>query len=222
MSNIKITDDIQRNLEQKLINSSLNNDEEAFKELIELCVPNCRFTIKKDFHLSNFDLDDLTQIVTVKAWKNLSKFRKESSFYTWINSIFRNEAATFLIKKKNLQNFEVLSSLKLEEVEELNYSLANEDLNLQLNQTGEAILQYKEDIEEYRNIVENALHKLSLKYSDILKMIILEDKTYSEVAEILQIPVGSVMSRFYYAKKYAKKIIKEYARVNSIELTHLG
>ena len=52
------------------------------------------------------DADDVTQNVCIKIWKNLDKFRNESSLKTWITRICVNEALTYIEKKKRLLNLD--------------------------------------------------------------------------------------------------------------------
>ena len=52
------------------------------------------------------DADDVTQNVCIKIWKNLDRFRNESSLKTWISRICVNEALTYIEKKKKMLNLD--------------------------------------------------------------------------------------------------------------------
>ena len=52
------------------------------------------------------DADDVTQNVCIKIWKNLDRFRNESSLKTWISRICVNESLTYIEKKKKMLNLD--------------------------------------------------------------------------------------------------------------------
>ena len=54
------------------------------------------------------------------------------------------------------------------------------------------------------------------------KMVFEEGKSYKDVAGELNIPLGTVMSRLFFARKYVKKLILQYAKINNMQLYCLG
>jgi len=125
---------------------------------------------------------DLTQEVFLKIYKNLRKFRGESSLKTWIMKIATNHANSFFSRNK----FRKL---------------------LSFNKSTE----YIEDIKNKNNglklEVENALLKLRKKEREIIVLYYMEGFSYKEISIILGIPIGTVKSRLNRAKENLKKIL---------------
>lgn len=196
-----------------LIHLAKNGDENAFKELFENNFYKSKFLIKRQFNLSYEDLEDIMQKTSFKVWKNLNSFRGKVSFYNWFYSIFRNEALNF-VNKKNKISFYEKNNLNINYVHEL-YKDSSEIILLDTAQT---FLEKKEEIQEYKKIIDDLFTKLSPNHQKIIKLILVDGKTYKEASDILGISIGSIMSRFFYAKKKSQKIISEYSKSNELEL----
>lgn len=196
-----------------LLTKALNGDNDSFILLLQKSIPICRGEIKKNFKLSDPDLDDLEQKVSLKAWKNLKSLKSSSSFHCWLSSIFKNECRNFLVSKNRIEKIEKILSYS-----DLDDEKALENIGDVLQDAADAILQKKEDIEIYKSYVYFALEQLDEKSRNIVELVSFQDKTYGEAATILKIPLGSVMSGFYYAKKKMKETILNHAITNRLEL----
>jgi RNA polymerase sigma-70 factor (ECF subfamily) len=64
--------------------------------------------------------------------------------------------------------------------------------------------------------------KLSLSHREILELILEKEMSYEEAARKLNIPIGTVMSRLFFAKKHAKQILKQYDKFSAIQLSSVG
>ena len=198
---------------EALLKKALSGDNDSFTILLQKSILICRGGIKKKFNLSEPDLDDLEQKVSLKAWKNLKTLKESSSFHCWLHSIFNNECKDFVISRNKIDKIEkTIISNNLEDENIL------ENIDDILQDAADVILQKKEDIEVYKSCVYFALENLDKKSRNIVELISFHDKTYGEAALILKIPLGSVMSGFYYAKKKMKETIKNYAYQNGLEL----
>ncbi|MFA8344161.1 MAG: RNA polymerase sigma factor [Rhodothermaceae bacterium] len=132
------------------------------------------------------DAMDASQEAFIKAYRNYSKFDKDRKFFTWYYKILKNHCLNMIRGRKTDKKVDLL------ECKELNA----EDNTI-------------ENIEhkELKSEMEKALFKLSDSDREILILKEFENLSYNEIAELLDIPVGSVMSRLYYArKKLAKKL----------------
>jgi len=125
---------------------------------------------------------DLTQEVFLKIYKNLRKFRGESSLKTWIMKIATNHANSFFSRSK----FRKLLSFN-KSIEYLQ-DTKNENNGLKLE-------------------VENALLKLRKKEREIIVLYYMEGFSYKEISTLLGIPIGTVKSRLNRAKENLKKIL---------------
>ena len=85
--------------------SNENTKEKAFELLLKKYQKHIYYSARRITTIHE-DADDVTQNVCIKIWKNLDKFRSESSLKTWITRICVNEALTYIEKKKRLLNLD--------------------------------------------------------------------------------------------------------------------
>jgi RNA polymerase sigma-70 factor (ECF subfamily) len=207
-----------------LITSAQQGDTRAFDELIRDCLPKLKNLLAKHYHLQDTDFDDVIQVASNKAWTKIANFRGDSSFLTWFYTILRNETLNF-VKKKNIIDARELPAhfLDIEDGSEEDYEhILKCSINQQLQENAESILARKETLETYRQIIEDVLHKLTPDHRQIIQLVIQDEMTYREVSEKLKIPIGTVMSRFFFARKNAQKLIKQQAESKQVELECLS
>lgn len=129
---------------------------------------------------------DASQEAFIKAYRNFKKFDKNKNFFTWYYKILKNHCLNVI---RNIKN-------KKEE----NYIEIKNDSENPLDD-----IEQKEQIK----LLEDALKKLSFEKREIIILKEFEDKSYNEISGLLDIPVGSVMSRLFYARKELGKILKK-------------
>lgn len=129
------------------------------------------------------DANDVLQECFIKVWKNLSRFRSDSSIYTWLYRIATNEALSF-IKKRNRQASDSLES--------------DDGRLLQLNSDSyfdEAAANAK---------FELAISQLPTKQRLVFNMKYFEEMKYQDMAEILDTSVGALKASYHHAVKKIK------------------
>ncbi|HOK23443.1 MAG TPA: RNA polymerase sigma factor [Candidatus Hydrothermia bacterium] len=132
------------------------------------------------------DAIDLTQEIFIKVYKNLGKFRGQSSVKTWIMSIAINHVNDFFRKKRKFD------PVYFDDGEDAGDNSPSFDSTMDLD-------------DEVR--VERAMAKLKNWEREILTLYYMEGFQYEEIAELLKIPLGTVKSRLSGAKKSLRKII---------------
>ncbi|MGH9766320.1 MAG: RNA polymerase sigma factor [Blastocatellia bacterium] len=130
------------------------------------------------------DARDVCQETFLAAFRNLRKFRGDAKFSSWLYRIALNACHSRLRK----QGAMVEQSIDQEDDDGYRYELADngaENLpeRLQRNQRAE--------------LVRKALHALPAEMRQVIIMKEYEELTFTEIAEILQIPVSTVKSRLY-------------------------
>ena len=136
------------------------------------------------------DAKDLAQDAFVKAFKNLHRFRLESSFYTWLCRIAMNVSIDWLRRQK------------VRKAEAFDEGIASRDssgvisLAHHRNDPGK-------DLERKRiyAAILDALDELPEDQRHVVVLLEIEGMAYKEIASVLDIPEGTVMSRLYYARK---------------------
>ncbi|MFM7218342.1 MAG: RNA polymerase sigma factor [Bacteroidota bacterium] len=134
------------------------------------------------------DANDVTQNVFVKAWKALSGFRGESSFYTWLYRIATNECLSFLRERKRR------ALISLEDVE---YQLADKLASDPLY-SGDRI----------QLALQQAVMKLPPQQRLVFTMKYFENKKYEEIAEVLGLKVGGLKASYHHAVKKIEKSLQ--------------
>ncbi len=124
---------------------------------------------------------DVTQEAFIRVYRNFKSFNGKKKFFTWYYSILKNLCLNFIRDRKRKNETEYI------EFKENEHSQSK---------PGEAI-ENKELIEK----LQEAIDELDFDDREVIILKEFEDHTCKEIAEILNIPVGSVMSRLFYARK---------------------
>ncbi|HET9418469.1 MAG TPA: sigma-70 family RNA polymerase sigma factor [Chthoniobacterales bacterium] len=146
------------------------------------------------------DAWDLAQESFVKAWKSIKRFRRHSSFYTWIYRIVMNVTIDWLRKKQvKGTGAEFDDSIQLKEVDPASRTLPKADpLPHERMQRG-----------EIREKIDNAIKQLSPEHRAVILMKEIEGMQYHEIAETLGCSIGTVMSRLFYARKRLQNLLRD-------------
>lgn len=134
------------------------------------------------------DIQDIVQDVFVSAYQNIQNFDTAQRFSPWIYRIAHNAFVNRL--KKNSYN-----PLVLIDFDTMISHPAYED---------PAPLEREQ--KEMRVMIDKALANLQPKYREVLILHYLEDMSYKEISDILQIPSGTVGIRLKRAKEALKKV----------------
>lgn len=173
-----------------LLKKAIDGDTEAFELLIsrhQKYIYNIALKYMKDPD----DAYDISQEVLIKIFKNIEKFNMNSKFSTWIYRIAVNTCKDALRKKK-----EDVISIN----DEKSYVDAVED-----NREAPERKLYKKEINQS---IANALDELSVTYKEAIVLCDINGFSYQEIANILEIPVGTVRSRINRGRKKLRKILE--------------
>jgi len=131
---------------------------------------------------------DVSQDAFIRAFQALASFRGDSAFYTWLFRIVINVA-----RDRARQHAARGRAFGTERVEE-------EDWDRALADQGIAPDTHAAQVEE-RERIGRALSTLSEQHQAIIMLSDLEGLSYREIAEVLNIPMGTVMSRLHNARR---------------------
>jgi RNA polymerase sigma-70 factor (ECF subfamily) len=212
--------------DNELLQLAIQGDEEAFTKLVEASVEKVRPAIFGAFNpLNPDDFKDALQTAMDKAWRKMSTFRGESEFSTWFYIILKHELLNLLKVRSAIKKHEIpmVELFKLDPQEkEDDAARFHDTLDRAVTETAQTILEKQDDMEEYRKLITMVLEKLSPAHSQVIKLVLEDGKSYREVSDELNISIGTVMSRLYYAREHAQELIKQYAKRNNIQLSGLG
>ena len=143
--------------------------------------------------ISSEDAEDVLQDVFLTVYKNLNDFDGDLKFSSWIYRITHNKVVSLWRKSKNRP-----AVFKNED----NLTLFDDIVDKE-NVLEE--LMEKDMIRE----VERVLKKMKREYAEVLVLKFLEDKSYTEISDILKKPMGTVATLINRAKKEFRGIVKE-------------
>jgi RNA polymerase sigma-70 factor, ECF subfamily len=135
------------------------------------------------------EAEDLVQETFAKALRGFSSFTPGTDFRAWMFRILRN---TFLTSRTGLRA-KLTQSLEEDEAE------------------GEAVAVTWETPESFalasatRDALQAALERLPAEYREVVLLCDVEEMKYKDIAEVLSIPIGTVMSRIARARKLLRQ-----------------
>ena len=134
------------------------------------------------------DTDDILQEVFIKVWKNIYKFKGNSTLKTWIWSIATNKIRYFIRKRKLLSIF----------ISKENQDNLDDIISDEMTEFG--------DIE--KKLVK-ALNSLPVRQKLVFNMRYYEDMSYEEMSKILNVSVGGLKSSYHIAVKKIEKYLQD-------------
>jgi RNA polymerase sigma-70 factor (ECF subfamily) len=180
-----------------LVDRALEGDQSAFAELME------RYN-RSLFHMllkmvrNVDDAEDLTMEAFAKAFKNLDKFKKDFTFSTWLFRIATNNCIDF-IRKKRLQTTSIEDFYTDKDGETSNLDIKDDGLDPQ----EEAIKVQKIEI------IQELVNKLPSKYRRLVRLRYFEELAYQEIADELDLPLGTVKAQLHRARELLFDMIKD-------------
>ena len=132
------------------------------------------------------EAEDLVQEAYAKALKGFSSFQSGTNLRAWIFRILRN---TFLNSRTGLAASQTIALEDEEALEKVPAAVTRE--------TPETILFEQVN----RDVIQGAIEKLAVPFREVLLLADVEEMPYREIAEVLAIPVGTVMSRLARARR---------------------
>ena len=150
------------------------------------------------------DAEDLVQETYVKGWRSFHTFQEDTNLRAWLFRIMTNT----YINKYNAKKRKG-SEVELDDVEELFlYKRLGSIDQSQLSSSAEdQMLELFTDDE-----VKGALESLPEDFRIPVLLSDVDGFSYKEIAEMLEIPMGTVMSRLHRGRKAMQKMLYEYAR----------
>jgi len=172
-------------MEQEWICRARTGDSEAFGRLVRLYD---RKAYKAAYWILRNEEEsrDIVQEAFIRAFRNLSSFDPGRAFYPWLHRIVRN----LCYNRTRNRNYRAVS---LPDTEQESTMAGPEEALL----AGETSREVREAVDRLPEI-----------HREIILLKHFEDCSYKEIAEILEIPQGTVMSRLYNARKALKELLE--------------
>ena len=188
-----------------LIDRCAAGQEEAFRELFDRYREHV-YRVARRLVRDREEALDLTQEAFIKAFRSLDRFRGQSSFKTYLTRIAVNACLDF---RRRLRRATETGSAGAMELDEERVGVGGSREAARANVV-DPLLQAEK--RELQRALEEALDRLPENLRTTLLLHAVEGFTYREVADALEIPVGTVMSRIFYARNHLRKDLEPFLR----------
>ena len=179
--------------DRALILSSQKGDKQAFGLIVKRYMQRAYF-VALGFVGVHEDALDLSQEAFVRSYKAIKRFDPEKKFFTWFYQILRHCCYNFLRdQRKRVYTFSEMSTSAL-------LDIRDEEKN-----RPDRIVETK----ELAQSVWRTIQELDDHEKEIILLREFQEMSYQEIADLLNIPMGTVMSRLYSARKKLAHRIKE-------------
>lgn len=177
--------------ERRTIERAQNGERAAFGDLVKHYQKRA-YSIAYGFVGNREDALELAQDSFVKAYKAIHRFDLRMPFYPWLYRIVKNTCLNH-IKKRNRRRESSLNFM-MESGRDFPSPRKGPD--------------HKAILGELKGAVEYGLSTISQHHREIIVLRHIHEKSYSEIADCLEIPHGTVMSRLHGARKSLKKAME--------------
>lgn len=171
--------------DSQLVQCCLRGDTQSFRTLYQRHQQRVRAILYQ--LCDEATLDDLVQEVFLRAWKGLPKFRQAAKFSTWLYRIAWNVAS-------DQRQASARGRLQIERLTNHTPTQQNSPDVMHLH---------------YQDLVQRGLTYLSFDHRTVLVLHDLEEVPQKEIAEILEIPVGTVKSRLFHARAALRQFFEK-------------
>jgi RNA polymerase sigma-70 factor, ECF subfamily len=176
---------VPQNLDKDLVARSLRGDERAFRDLIERhhCVA---YAVVRAILRDSDDVEDVMQMVYLKAYRGLGSFRGDARFSTWLYQIARREALDVAARPQRATT----------DIDETPVAAPASD-------APDALVHDRDT----RDWVGRAMGELDEHYRTAIELRYMAEKSYEEIASLMGLPEGTVKTYVHRGKAELKRIL---------------
>lgn len=181
----------------KLVREAIDDkSERAYAALMDRYRDSIYFMLLKMVNNKD-DAEDLTIEAFGKAFKKLHQYTPNYAFSTWLFKIASNNCIDFIRKKKK-NTFSINNAIESDEGSEMEIDLKSDARN------PEEEFMRDQKIEIMRNVVK----KLKPRYRTLVELRYFKEYSYEEIADHLDIPLGTVKAQLFRAREFLFQLMK--------------
>jgi RNA polymerase sigma factor (sigma-70 family) len=171
-------------------------DQKAYAELMGRYRDSVYYMLLKMVNNKD-DAEDLTVEAFGKAFKRLSQYTPNFAFSTWLFRIATNNCIDF-IRRKRKNTFSIDQPMEDDEGGEMLMDLRSDTLD------PEEHIMKKQKVMMLRELVD----KLKPRYKTLIEMRYFQELSYEEIAEQLELPLGTVKAQLFRAREFLYNVLK--------------
>lgn len=196
--------------EQKIVARAKSRSNTAFDELVKHYERRV-FRLAKNITRNNEDAEDVVQTAFVKAFRNLTSFREDSRFYTWLVRITVNEALMTIRRRPRCKE------VSIDESNETDDSWAP----LEIEDRGPNPEQ-RYSQQELQRILATTIRELKPVARAVFQLCYVDGRSTKETAETLALSSTAVKSRLRRARMTLRHSLEKYFRPTSAKWNQRG
>lgn len=182
--------------DRELVARALEGDESAYQALVS------KYRLALSRHIQRMirtsgDVDDLVQDCFIKAFTALQSYSTDYAFSTWLYKIATNHSIDYLRKKR----------LPVTSIDKP-ISSKDGDIEFELPDVTYRPDQHIVD-DQRRELLKEAIEKLPEKYRRVIVMRHTQEKSYEEIAQELDLPLGTVKAHIFRARSLLYKSLRD-------------
>ena len=175
---------------EELVRLAAGGDEEAFAQLVAMHEKRV-YALALRITGDREDAEDAAQEAFLSAWKGLPNFRGEAGFSTWLYRLTSNAA---------------IDCLRRDRRQRVSASLDDGELGMEVSDPAPTPQEQAES-ESLREAVRWGLGELSNEHREVLALREFQELSYEEIAQQLDMDLGTVKSRISRARGALRKIL---------------
>lgn len=188
-----------------LIERALSGEEKAYSELLGRYKDAIYFMLLKMVN-NKWDAEDLTLEAFGKAFKSIKQYTPNYAFSTWLFKIATNNCIDFIRKRK--ANTISIDGSAYDDTED-NYSSLTSALPASTLDPEESLIK-----SQNISLVQDVVAKLKPRYRKLVELRYFKEYSYEEVAQELDLPLGTVKAQLFRARELLLNIMRNMADSN--------
>ena len=181
---------------QDIIQQAINGQESAYEALLHR-YKNGIYNMIYQMIKNREEAEDLVQETFIKAFNSLESYNDNYAFSTWLYKIAFNHCID-AIRKKKLKTFPLDRPIQLRDGE-VKHEIKDETHSPE----GDFLFAEK------KKRIQITINSLPKRYRQAIILRHQEDRSYEEISQILNIPLGTVKARIFRAREMLKKRLQE-------------
>lgn len=200
----------ERERDKALVRAVQQGDEAAFRELFDRYHRRA-FAVAFGVVKNKQDALDVVQEAFIKVHRHIQSFQGTSSFYTWLYRIVMNLSIDHVRRSKKGRDLDYDDKVRREESDVAGDGAI---LPTMLDQNPRKTVLRR----ELSDAIQAALAELPEYHRAVILLRELEGLSYEEMARILKVPKGTIMSRLFHARRKMQEQLAEYVQ-GELEIT---
>jgi len=179
----------------QLVQRAIKGDQKAYAELMDRYKDAIYYMLLRMVN-NPIDAEDLTIEAFGKAFKNLHQYTPNYAFSTWLFKIATNNCIDFIRKRK-------ANLISIDQPDEETDKTPSQNLEAEVPDPEENLINSQKE-----KLLKDLINKLKPRYRRLIQLRYFDELSYEEIAEELELPLGTVKAQLFRARELLYNILK--------------